>query len=468
MKKKLALILSFLFLGTTLCGCKNNGGGAGGGAGGLIELESPLDSEVNKPILLIGADRVELTAGETFTINYLLKYSEETIYFSSSNASIATVDANGKITAQGVGEAVITIQAGECYETCLVQVNAEPAYRIICNDGDILLLEGGEFVLTALLKKGNSEIEAALTYESMNEAVATVSNGVIKGVGVGNTQIKISCIYENEYYEKAIPVIVNNSAYIDVDDQLTIEYKTSTTIQYQICSLDDEIIPDAVAEIKSNNTSIISVVGNTITANDCGKATLSITYGSLSVEISVEVVLGVGETEFNLFEHNASLNDIETKHFNFKLECVSPTIVNEVMGETGNFLCVSSLYANPTSASRPSCQYLGLYMPARLSKEKVEELKAEGYTKLKVEYCIQSSGEDGVYAQVLKKAAQGEQSAWIQAKNFNKWYVFTVSIDDILANYDALANKTQMFFGFAVENEVDEYRYYMKPLRFSK
>lgn len=470
MKKKFALILSFLLSFTALCACNDNEGdsssGSSNGADSLTKIEAPVES--NQPVLLIGSEYTELIIGESFKLNYVLKYSEAVVSFNSIDTSIATVDASGNVTAKGVGETYIAVQAGECYETCLVRVNAEPTYRIICNDGDILLVEGSEFILNAVLKKGLDLVDATLTYESMDTTVATVQNGTIKGVGFGDTQIKISCTYENEYFEKLISVSVGNAVYIDVEAEVTLAYRSASNLEYQIRTFDEEVVGEAVAEIKSSNSSVVSVVGNTLTANDCGKVTLTVTYGKVSVEVFVNVVLDVEMTEYNLFKHNASLENAEVRHFNTNAKCVDPVVVHEAFGETGDFLCVSSLYARSANAAKPSCKYLGLYLPARLTKAEIQALKDEGYTKLMVEYCIQSEMEDAIYVQVLKKAAQGQQNRNVKATDFGTWFTFKVSIDDILVNYDALADKTQMFFGLAVENEVDEFKLYMKPLRFSK
>ena len=467
--KKVAILLSILLSFSCLCSCGGESVGSGNGDGkSNLEQITSTEKEEKSPVLLIGATRVELIVGESFVLNYILKDSQETVLFKSLNESIVSVDSTGKITANKVGEAYIAVQAGECYETCLVRVNAEPTYRVVCADNSILLVVGNEFVIEAALKKGKEIIDAELMYESMDETVAQVENGTIKGIGYGDTQIKISCVYENEYYEKIISVSVGNSVYIDAPNSLSLEYMATNTLEYSIRTFDDVIVPDAIAEITCKDSNMLSIVGNAITAMDCGTTTLILTHGKVSVEIPVEINLGVEETEYNLFKHTSALADIEVRHFNSGTQCVSPSIVNEVLGQTGTFLCVSSRYVKPASAARPSCKYLGLYLPSRLSKEEIQTLKDNGYTKMKVEYCVQSEMSDAIYVQVLKKATQGQQNNNVTATNFGRWFTFTVPIDDILANYDALANKTQMFMGAAVENEVDEFKLYVKPLSFVK
>ena len=153
--KKVAILLSILLSFSCLCSCGGESVGSGNGDGkSNLEQITSTEKEEKSPVLLIGATRVELIVGESFVLNYILKDSQETVSFKSLNETIVSVDSTGKITANKLGEAYIAVQAGECYETCLVRVNAEPTYRVVCADNSILLVVGNEFVIEAALKKG--------------------------------------------------------------------------------------------------------------------------------------------------------------------------------------------------------------------------------------------------------------------------------------------------------------------------
>ena len=67
-----------------------------------------------------------LTEGESETLTATVKpddATDKTVTWSSSNTAIATVDANGKVTAVKEGNAIITAKAGEYTATCSVIVS---------------------------------------------------------------------------------------------------------------------------------------------------------------------------------------------------------------------------------------------------------------------------------------------------------------------------------------------------------
>ena len=67
---------------------------------------------------------IELIPGESAQLEMLLSgfASAPSVTWKSDNASVATVDQNGKVSAKAKGEAIITAKAGNVAETCRVQV----------------------------------------------------------------------------------------------------------------------------------------------------------------------------------------------------------------------------------------------------------------------------------------------------------------------------------------------------------
>ena len=71
-----------------------------------------------------------LTEGETMTLEATVtpaNATDKTVTWESSKPGVATVDANGKVTAIAAGKAVITAKAGDKTATCVVTVNAAEA-----------------------------------------------------------------------------------------------------------------------------------------------------------------------------------------------------------------------------------------------------------------------------------------------------------------------------------------------------
>ena len=112
---------------------------------------------------------------------------------------MATVDENGKVTAVGVGEATITVttEDGGKTATCTVTVNAKPdtptAVTGVTLDRATLTFTIGDAAqtLTATVAPENAT-NKKVTWTSSNAKVATVANGTVTAVGVGEATITVT------------------------------------------------------------------------------------------------------------------------------------------------------------------------------------------------------------------------------------------------------------------------------------
>lgn len=87
----------------------------------------PVSGNVAVTALSLSNTSITLTQKGTATITAGVgpaNATNKTVTWSSSNTSVATVDANGKVTAVGVGTAVISAKAGDLTATCNVTVKA--------------------------------------------------------------------------------------------------------------------------------------------------------------------------------------------------------------------------------------------------------------------------------------------------------------------------------------------------------
>ena len=154
----------------------------------------------------------ESNAGNQYALNYAqltLKVGEskrlelagngmiilEGIEWSSSVASVATVDENGRVTAVGAGESDITaLYGGEAY---LCRVSVGEAQTISLSETELYLTEGDTATLSLL--RGSAELTEGVTWASSDPAVATVENGDIGCLSAGKTAIVAE--YDGKFYE---------------------------------------------------------------------------------------------------------------------------------------------------------------------------------------------------------------------------------------------------------------------------
>ncbi len=112
--------------------------GAGQSSDGLLVQLSEI-AVYGKAVQRISLDKhaLELTAGESAQLSVLFSgfESNPTVTWKSDNTGVATVDANGKVTAKGKGTATVSATAGGVTETCTVKVVDEKSRF----DGNIMI-----------------------------------------------------------------------------------------------------------------------------------------------------------------------------------------------------------------------------------------------------------------------------------------------------------------------------------------
>lgn len=158
--------------------------------------------------LTYGEEPVAVTAkiGEDVTEPELTNPNNLTVTYSSSDTNVATVDANGNVTAVGAGEATITASfAGD--DNYLA---GEASYTITVNKGDAGLsfsastanaVVGSDFTEPTLSNPNGLTV----TYTSSNPAVATVDeNGNVTIVGEGTTTITAKITGDANYEDAEV------------------------------------------------------------------------------------------------------------------------------------------------------------------------------------------------------------------------------------------------------------------------
>ena len=163
-----------------------------------------IDPKQTVSVTGVTLDQAELSlyTGESKTLIATVQPSDATIQnvtWESSNTEVATVDANGKVTAEGEGEATITVttEDGSKTATCVVTVTAAtvPVTGVTLSQNQASLYYNrtpNTLTLTATVAPDNATNQA-VTWTSSNSTVATVDqNGVVTAVAPGTATITVT------------------------------------------------------------------------------------------------------------------------------------------------------------------------------------------------------------------------------------------------------------------------------------
>lgn len=121
--------------------------------------------------------------------------TNKNVTWKSSNSSIASVDANGNVTALKTGNVIITVTTvdGNKTASCEVEIEAKhiPVSNISLSETSLVLVDGDSETLTATVLP-NDATNKSVRWISSDKQVATVNNGVITTISPGHTTITVT------------------------------------------------------------------------------------------------------------------------------------------------------------------------------------------------------------------------------------------------------------------------------------
>ncbi|THG39491.1 hypothetical protein E5990_11210, partial [Muribaculum caecicola] len=148
--------------------------------------------EVKPEKIELSHETLSLEKGESVTIMATVMpedATDKTITWASSDEAVATVDAEGKVTAVALGEATVTAKCGEVSTYCTVTVVATPAESITISQETATLKVGETVELTATVMPEDAT-DKTVSWTSSDEAVATVdAEGKVTAVALGEAEI---------------------------------------------------------------------------------------------------------------------------------------------------------------------------------------------------------------------------------------------------------------------------------------
>ena len=159
------------------------------------------DNETQTPVVEVESvslnkSEMTLTEGESETLAATVtpdNAENKSIIWSSNNEAVATVDANGTVTAKRAGTAVITATSTNGKSAgCTVTVEKKqiPVTEVRLSESTVGIVEGSTYKLTATVLPENTTDSKNVSWSSNNEAVATVdANGTVTAKSAGTAVI---------------------------------------------------------------------------------------------------------------------------------------------------------------------------------------------------------------------------------------------------------------------------------------
>lgn len=149
---------------------------------------------VNAESVTLDKTEVDLKVGETAQLTATVlpeDATDKTLSWKSLNTAVATVDADGLVTAVAAGSAQIEVSCGTLTATCEVNVTA-PCTGVTLDKTEVTLTVNETVELKATVApEGTTD---TLSWTSSDEKVATVDeNGKVTAVAVGTADITVTC-----------------------------------------------------------------------------------------------------------------------------------------------------------------------------------------------------------------------------------------------------------------------------------
>ena len=271
-------------------------------AGGIrAEIQVTVARSPNR--IVITPDSARLTSkSETLILNAVVLDASDApipdaqVTWSSDNPEVASVDANGLVTAHANGVTQITAASGSASTTIRVTVTFErQTNRLVVSPESVNLTSIGETVqLTArVLDANDMEIQGAqLTWTSEDPTVATVDDqGVVTARMNGETQVTVS--WEDLSASVTVTVTVEQQVHGILVAPQTVHFATAgetKEIFVLVIDADDMAIPDAELTWTSENPAVATVDDQgVVTARMEGVTRVTVTSGGHSVHVMVIV-----------------------------------------------------------------------------------------------------------------------------------------------------------------------------------
>ena len=228
-----------------------------------------------------------LKAGESVTLTATVNPSDatdKTVTWTTSDQTVATVS-NGVVTAKKVGTATITAKAGDKTATCQITVVATEVTSVTLNRTTASIKAGETVTLTATVNPSDAT-DKTVTWTTSDQAVATVSNGVVTAKKVGTATITAKAGDKTATCQITVVAMEVTSVTLN---KTTASLKAGETVTLTATVNPSDATDKTVTWTTSDQT-VATVSNGVVTAKKVGTATITAKAGSKTATCQITVV----------------------------------------------------------------------------------------------------------------------------------------------------------------------------------
>lgn len=258
-------------------------------------------------------NKTELTLekGKTETLTATVNPSDatdQTVTWSSSKTDVATVDANGKVTATAGGSAIISAKAGDKQATCTVTVSV-PVESIALDRESLTLEEEATTTLVATVKPDDATDKTVAWFSSNNEIATVDETGKVTAIKAGEATITAKAgektaackVTVNKKFIAVTSVTLNKA-------ELALEKGQSETL---VATVKPDDATDKTVTWKSSDDNVATVDNaGKVTALAGGSAVITAKAGEKESTCAVAVTVPV--TSVSLDQNSLTLEEDQT------------------------------------------------------------------------------------------------------------------------------------------------------------
>ncbi len=262
----------------------------------------------NKTMISLTLDKssLSLTQDESYklTASYTPSDANSTIFWISSDNSVATVDQSGNVKAIGEGSVTITASTGAREATCTVTVSKKSVSSISLNYGKQSMYVGDVFALSAVVLPEDATNKSIKWTTSDSSVAKVTSAGLVSAIGKGTCTITAaadgvsdSCTVSVSLAPTPTPSpTATPQPYVDVESVRLMLETNFTAVLYvgDTMVLSANVIPSNADNQslvwKSSDESVLTVSSyGLVKAVSAGEATVTVTAGIVSDSYAITV-----------------------------------------------------------------------------------------------------------------------------------------------------------------------------------